>query len=79
MEQLISTKFYLALQEASHSGIDIVRGALNSAYDEFAVLVFNESKTAIDRATYGDMLVYTIVELSCLTPVSKKKCGSLSR
>jgi len=66
------------LQESSHKGIDLDIGILKNGYDKFAIFVFSESKVFTDMAAYRNVLVYTRVELSGLTEVSKKKCGDLS-
>jgi hypothetical protein len=45
----ISTKFYFLLQEASQKGTDIDIQVLQSKYDEFVMLVYQEDAAAIDR------------------------------
>jgi len=77
MKQFISTKFFLALQKASQTGIDVDTKVLKTGYDEFVKFVFLEDVTVTDRAVYRQRLLCTRAELSSLTWVSGKKCGSL--
>jgi hypothetical protein len=78
MKKFISTKFFLALQEASQKGIDKNAGVLKNGYDEFVESVFRGRTAFTDKAAYHDALVYTRVELATLPEVSEKKCGGLS-
>ena len=78
MKQFITTKLFLALQEASQTGIDGDAGVLENGYEEFVMLLFSEKTATTDKITYYNKLVYTRVELASLTGVSKKKYGSLS-
>jgi hypothetical protein len=73
MKQFISTKLFLALQEASQKNTDIDVHALENSYGEFANLLF-KGCTAVDKSAYHSILVYTRVELANLTGVSGKKC-----
>ena len=77
MKHFISTKFFLALQKASQTGIDVDTKVLKTGYDEFVKFVFLEDVTVTDRTVYRQRLLCTRVELSGLTWVSGKKCGSL--
>jgi hypothetical protein len=77
MKQFISTKLFLALQEASQNDTDIEVHVLESSYDEFVNLLFKDY-TSVDRFAYRNTLVYTHVELTNLTGVSGKKCLNLS-
>jgi hypothetical protein len=77
MKQFISTKLFLALQEASQKDIDIEVQVLESSYDEFVSLLFKDC-SAVDKSVYHNILVYTHVELANLTGVSGKKCRDLS-
>jgi hypothetical protein len=76
MNQLTSTKLFLALQEASQKGIDLDVQVLEDSYDEFVNRLFKDS-SVIDKSAYRDLLVYTHVELTSLTGVSGKKCRNL--
>jgi hypothetical protein len=78
MKKFISTKFFLALQEASQKGADIDVQVLENGYDEFVRFLFSGNAASTDRATYHDTLVYTRVELACLTEIPEKKSGALS-
>jgi hypothetical protein len=78
MNRFISTKLFLALQDASQKGIDKDAKALKNGYDEFVESVFQGKIAFCDKAAYHDALVYTHVELATLPEVSGKKCGSLS-
>jgi hypothetical protein len=51
---------------------------LEKEYDKFAALLFAESHTTSDITAYHDILVYTRVELSCLTEMSKEIYSALS-
>jgi len=73
MKQFISTKFFLALQEASEKGTDICTQLLKNEYDKFAILVFSESRTPADKKAHHNALAYTCVELAFLIMESKKK------
>jgi hypothetical protein len=78
MKRFISTKLFLALQEASQNGIDKDAKVLQNGYDEFVESVFQGRTAFTDKAAYHDALVYTHVELATLSEVSGKKCGCLS-
>lgn len=73
MKKFISTKLFLALQEASQKGADIDAQVLENSYDEFVMLLFSESTASTDRAAYHNALVYTRIELTVLTEISEKK------
>jgi len=77
MKRLISTKFFLMVKEASQTGIDGCNDVLKKEYDEFAMLLFTESKAIKDKEDFLHILHYTCVEFSHLTPVTKKKCVCL--
>ena len=77
MKQFISTKLFLALQEASQTGIDEDAGVLENGYEEFIMLLFSEKTAFTDKVTYHNKLVYTRVEFGSLTGVSKKKYSNL--
>jgi hypothetical protein len=74
----ISTKFFLALQEASQNGIDKDAKVLQNGYDKFVESVFQGKTAFTDKSAYHDALVYTRVELATLPELSGKKCGTLS-
>ena len=76
MKRFISMKLFHALQEASQKSIDLDARILENKYDEFAMLVFSGNAVS-NRAAYRNALVYTRVELGCLTGVPGKKCYSL--
>jgi hypothetical protein len=78
MNRFISTKLFLALQDASQKGIGKDAKVLKNDYDEFVEFVFRGRTAFTDKATYHDALVYTCVELATLPEVSGKKCGGLS-
>ena len=73
MKQFISTKFFLALQEASKTGKDGDARILKNGYDEFVMLQLSKGAAIIDKEIYYNTLVYTSVELGGLTVVTKKK------
>ena len=75
MKRFISTKFFLALQEASQKGIDIDTQVLENGYEEFVLLLFLQHAALQDKAAYYHSLVYTRVELVHRTKVSGKKCS----
>jgi hypothetical protein len=78
MNRFISTKLFLALQEASQKGIDMDAKVLQNGYDEFVESVFHGKTAFCDKAAYHDALIYARVELATLPDVSGKKYGSLS-
>jgi hypothetical protein len=77
MKRFISTKFFLALQDASQKDIDKSVQILQNGYDEFAMSVFQGRAAFTEKATYHNALVYTRVELETLPEVLGKKYGSL--
>jgi hypothetical protein len=77
MKQLISTRFFRTLREASQKNIDIDVRVLGSSYDKFVNRLFKDC-TAENSSAYHNSLVYTHVELASLTGVSEKKCLILS-
>jgi hypothetical protein len=77
MKRFISTKLFLALQEASQKGIDVDAKVLQNGYDEFVNSVFQGRTAFTDKSAYHDALVYTSVELATLPEVSEKKCDCL--
>ena len=78
MDKFISTKLFLALQDASQKGIDKDAKVLRNGYDEFAISVFQGRTVFTDKAAYHDALVYSRVELTTLPEIAGKKYGSLS-
>jgi hypothetical protein len=70
MKSLTDTSFFNLLNENEDNPSELRR-----EYDEFALLVFSESKTANDRTDYHSILVYTYVELTCLVVLSKKNAS----
>lgn len=78
MKRFISTKLFLALQDASQNGIDMDIKVLRNSYDKFVIAVFQGRTAFTDKSAYLDALVYTHVELATLPEVSGKKCGCLS-
>jgi len=78
MKQIISSKFFLTLQDASQTGIDVDAKILKAEYDDFVKFVFSEDITITDRVIYRQTLLFANVELSSLALVSGKKCGVLS-
>ena len=69
MKQLVSTKLVRSLQTASQTGANIDAQVLENDYDDFVKIVFAENADTIDKSAFRQMLVYTRVELSCLTQV----------
>jgi hypothetical protein len=78
MNKFISTKLFLALQEASQKGIDMDAVVLQNGYDDFVESVFQGRTAFTGKSAHHDALVYTYVELATLPEVSGKKCGDLS-
>jgi hypothetical protein len=78
MKRFISTKLYLALQEASKKGIDMDANVLQQCYDKFVKSVFRSRTAFTDKSAYHDALVYTRVEFATLPEVSGKKYDGLS-
>jgi hypothetical protein len=78
MKKFISTKFFLALQEASQKGTDIDARVLENGYDKFFRLLCSENAASTDRLVYHNALVYTRIELACLTEIPEKKRSALS-
>jgi hypothetical protein len=78
IKKFISTKFFLALREASQKGTDIDARVLEHGYDKFVRLLFLENAVSSDRVAYHNALVYTRVELAVLTEIPEKKRGALS-
>jgi hypothetical protein len=56
MKKFISTKLFLALQDASQKGINMDAKALQNSYDEFVVSVFQSRAIFTDKAAYHDAL-----------------------
>jgi len=79
MKQLITTKFFLALQETLQTGVDVDTCVLTNEYDAFSEMLFTEKATSPDKETYHNTLIFTRVELSGLTEVTGKKRGNLSQ
>jgi hypothetical protein len=75
MNRFISTKLFLALQEASQKGIDRDAKVLKNGYDEFVMSIFQGRTAFTDKAAYHDVLVYTRVELATLSEVSGKNAA----
>lgn len=75
MKQLISTKFFFSLQEASQKGTDADAQVLENGYDEFAMLLFSQHAVLQDKTVHYHSLVYTRTELAGLTKVSGKMYG----
>ncbi|MDR0412211.1 MAG: hypothetical protein LBH61_00200 [Dysgonamonadaceae bacterium] len=73
MKKFISTKLFLALQEASQKGIDIDARVLENSYDKFVRLLFSENAASTNKVAYHNALVYIRVELACLTEIPEKK------
>jgi hypothetical protein len=78
MKRFISTKLFLALQEASQRGIDKDARVLQRDYDGFVKSIFQGRAAFRSKAAYRDALEYTRVELATLPEVSGKKYGNLS-
>jgi hypothetical protein len=66
MKSLTNTSFFRLLQ-GKHTVSE-----LQQEYDKFALLVFSAGKTASDKVDYHNTLVYTFVELTWLSSVTKK-------
>jgi len=78
MQTFISTKFFLALQETSQTGITVSTHVLRNCFDEFVMLLFSQSAALTCKAAFLNSLDYTRVELMTLTDeVSEKKCNNL--
>jgi hypothetical protein len=73
MKKFISTKFFLALREASQKGADIDVRVLENSYNKFFRLLFSENAAFTGRVAYHNALVYTRVELAALTGIPEKK------
>jgi hypothetical protein len=68
MKSLTDTAFFRILQ-----GDETNEAELQQEYERFAKLLYSEYNNASnDRAAYHNMLVYTMVELTCLQPVIKQ-------
>ena len=78
MKTFISTKFFLALKEASQTGITMNTHVLKNCFDEFVILLFSQSAALTCKVSLLNSLDYTRIELITLTDeVSEKKCGCL--
>ena len=76
MRRLVTTKFFLAIQEASQTGIAIDTHVLKKCYDEFVIILYSQSAAFSGKAAFHNTLEYTRVELISLTEeVSGKKCA----
>jgi hypothetical protein len=73
MKKFISTKLFLALQEASQKGADIDARVLENSYNKFFRFLFSENAASTNRVAYHNALVYTRVELAVLTEIPEKK------
>jgi len=78
MKRFISTEFFLALREASQKGIEVDAQVLENGYDKFVMLLFSEGAVCTDKTAYYRSLVYTRLELECMTGVVGEKCSHLS-
>ena len=67
MKRLTKTQFFLCLKAYEEASCDLRR-----EYDEFANRLFSEWSASNDWETYHNVLVYTYVELSCITAEAKK-------
>ena len=74
MNQLTNTHFFLLLKKNGNDTSE-----LEQEYDKFIALLFAEGNTFKDRIAYLNTLVYTRVELSELTKVSKKNTTTYLR
>jgi hypothetical protein len=79
MKRLITTEFFLALQETLQTGIDVDLCTLAKEYDEFSAILFAENATSSDKVSCHNELIFTRVELSGLTGVTEKKRGYFSQ
>ena len=73
MKRITNTHFFLLLKKQIN---DV--SILEKEYDKFAAMLFAESHTTSDITAYHDILVYTRVELSCLTALSEEINSALS-
>jgi hypothetical protein len=79
MKELISTKFFLTLQEASQTGIAVNTHELGNCFEEFVMLLFSQGAAFSCKVAFHNALEYTRVELTGLTEeVSGKKCTCFS-
>jgi hypothetical protein len=67
MKRLTETSFFRLLQE-NENNVSV----LQQEYENFALFVFAEEKTASDKTDYHNTLVYTFVELTWLSSVANK-------
>ena len=70
MKQLISTKLFLALQETSQIGIDGDVHVLKDGYEELVMHLLSHSAEHSDKVAFYNKLVYTSIELGCLSLVA---------
>ena len=73
MKQLIKTKFFLALKEASEKDIEVDTRVILESYEKFAMLLLSEGSACTDESAYRNMLVYTRAELSGIAKRLQKK------
>jgi len=76
MRRLVTTKFFLALQENVQKDTSIDNRELNGMYDEFAAFVFSESSNSKDRTTYHHALVFTLSVLAEMEKQIPQKNGT---
>ena len=81
MKELVSSKFFHSIQEASQTGIDKNANILQNEYDDFADLIFSmgsdcerclQRERTDNRIICHNMLVYTRIELFGLKRLSGK-------
>jgi hypothetical protein len=80
MKEIVSTKFFLTMQEASQAGISVDTHVLRNCHDEFVRLLFSVNAVFKCKTAFLDTLDYTRVEMKSLTErVSKKKRTGFSK
>jgi hypothetical protein len=79
MKRFITTKFILALKEATQNGIDPDAHVMDKEYDKFAIFLLTDTSLSSDKTTYRNSLIYIRAELAGMPAVSGKKCGNLSQ
>ena len=77
MKKITSPKFLQTLKEALRTGISVDVNALKNEYEEFAMSIFSEGASSLNKVTYHDALIYIRVDLSEVTEASGKNFDKL--
>jgi len=72
MKRFAKTEFFHLLKENNNN-----LSSLEDEYEKFTCHLLAESTVCAKKEIYHNSLVYTRVELACLTKVSEKKCDNL--